>query len=167
MDIEDESPLRLTYYTSLVALTVACAWRSFLITPEWPLKDAIISAVSPSCEEVCREASLITVHGDKSHIENSKSCVVTKQQLVYFDWRISILCTKTEHTLFECSCAAVHEVDQNNVSWVVIVVCENNYTPNCISRKGYCAWLLLGALNILSCFKLHTIKFCSSGSDVR
>ena len=42
-------------YTKLVVLTVASVWRSFLTTLEWPLEDAIISAVSPFCEEVWRE----------------------------------------------------------------------------------------------------------------
>ena len=54
----------ITCYTSLVVLTVAPAWRSFLTTREWPLRDAIISAVFPNCEEEC-------VHADQS------SCVVT------------------------------------------------------------------------------------------
>jgi len=40
------------YYTLLVVLTVAPSWRSFLITLEWPLEDAIISAVAPFCEEM-------------------------------------------------------------------------------------------------------------------
>ena len=40
------------YYTWLVMLTVAPAWRSFLTTLEWPLEEAIISAVVPSCKEV-------------------------------------------------------------------------------------------------------------------
>ena len=39
-------------YTLLAVLTVASAWRSFLTTLEWPLEDAVISAVSPFCEEV-------------------------------------------------------------------------------------------------------------------
>ena len=45
----------------LVVLTVAPAWRSFLTTLEWPLKDAIISAVVPplSCEEVWRDVLLL------------------------------------------------------------------------------------------------------------
>ena len=34
----------------------------------------------------------------------------------------------TEHTLFQCSCVVVHQVDQNNVLWVVIAVCVNTYT---------------------------------------
>jgi len=37
-------------YTWLVVLTVEPAWRSFLTTLEWPLEDAIISAVVPFCE---------------------------------------------------------------------------------------------------------------------
>ena len=99
--IKDESPLRYNYCTLFAVLTVAPAWRSFLTTLEWPLKDAIIRAVAPplSCEEAWREC-LITVHGDKSYTENNTSSVVTKQKLVYFNWRISVLCTKTEHTLF-------------------------------------------------------------------
>ena len=44
--------LLMSYYTLLVVLTVALAWRSFLTTLEWPLEDAVISAVSPLCEEV-------------------------------------------------------------------------------------------------------------------
>lgn len=36
-------------FTSVVVLTVAPAWRSFLTTFEWPLEDAMISAVSPPC----------------------------------------------------------------------------------------------------------------------
>ena len=54
----------------------------------------------------------------------------------HFDWRISVLCTKIEHTLFECSCAAVYEVNQNNVSWVVIAVCVNTYALYCY--LAYC-----------------------------
>jgi len=60
---------------------VVPAWRSFLTTLEWPLEDAIIGAVTPPCEEVWREGCLITVHGDKLYTENTKSCVLTKQQL--------------------------------------------------------------------------------------
>ena len=56
--------------TKLVVLTVDPAWRSFLTTLEWPLEDAIISAVFPNCEEV--EGCLIT-HGDESYTENN-SC---------------------------------------------------------------------------------------------
>jgi len=76
--MKHESLLTFTYYTSLVVLTVAPAWRSFLATLEWPLEDAIIRAVAPSlsCEEVWREECLITIHGDKSYTENSKSCVL-------------------------------------------------------------------------------------------
>ena len=44
--------LALAYYTMFVVLTEAPAWRSFFTTPEWPLEDAIISAVSSPCEEV-------------------------------------------------------------------------------------------------------------------
>ena len=153
----------------LVVLTVALAWRSFLTTLEWPLKDAIISAVAPliSCEEVWRAGCLITVHGDKSYTENTRSYVLTKTQLVYFERRFSVLYTKAEHTVFQCSCAAVHEVDQNNVSWVVIAVCVNTYTLYCTSSTGYCTWLLIGALNILSCCKLHTIHSRTSGAVLR
>ena len=78
--MKHESLLTFTYYTLLVGLTVAPAWRSFLTTLEWPLKDAIISAVAPLifCEEVWREGCLITVHGDKSYTANTSSCIVTK-----------------------------------------------------------------------------------------
>jgi len=82
--MKHESLLTFTYYTSLVVLTVARAWRSFLTTLEWPLRDAIISAVNPSFEEVWREECHISVHGDKSYTENTKSCVLTKQHLAHF-----------------------------------------------------------------------------------
>ena len=39
-------------YTLLVVLTVVPALRSFPTTLEWPLKDAIVSAVYPSYEVV-------------------------------------------------------------------------------------------------------------------
>ena len=55
----------LTFYTSLVVLTVARAWRSFFTTLEWPLRDATISAVAPPCEEVWREGG---------HITNMETC---------------------------------------------------------------------------------------------
>ena len=42
----------LVCYTFLAVLTVAPAWRSFLTIPEWPLEDAIISAVAQHCETV-------------------------------------------------------------------------------------------------------------------
>ena len=67
-----ESLLTFTYYTSLAVLTVAPAWRSFLITLQWPLRDAIIRAVAPPCEEMWKEVCLITVHADKSYIENTR-----------------------------------------------------------------------------------------------
>ena len=115
----------------LAVLTVAPPWRSFLTTLEWPLKDAIISAVAPplSCEEARRCGGRMSSR---------------------------VLCCE----LFECSCAAVHNVDLNNMSWVMIAVCVN--TLYCTSSTGYCEWLLLGALNI--CHALHTINSCSSGS---
>jgi len=146
---------------------VACAWRSFLTTLEWPLKDAIIRAVAPllSCERRCGRRDGLLLYMETSHtLRILKSCVVAKQLLGYFDWRISVLCTKTEHTSFQCSCAAVLKVDQNNVSWVMIAVCANTYSYYCTSSMGYCAWLLLCALNILSCCKLHTIDSSSSAS---
>ena len=74
--MKHESLLTLNYYTSLVVLTVAPAWRSFLATLEWPLEDAIIRAVAPPCEEVWRGGCLITIHRDTSYTENSKSCVL-------------------------------------------------------------------------------------------
>ena len=45
--------INFSRYTSLVVLTVAPAWRNFLTTLEWPLEDAIISAVFPNYEEEC------------------------------------------------------------------------------------------------------------------
>jgi len=74
-----KSRLMFTFYTSLVVLTMAPAWRSFLTTLEWPLKDAIISAVAPPlpCEEVWREGCFITVHGDNlSHTQTMLSLVL-------------------------------------------------------------------------------------------
>ena len=47
-----ESLLIFAYYTVLVVLTVDPAWRSFPTTLEWPLEDAIISAVVSPCETV-------------------------------------------------------------------------------------------------------------------
>ena len=47
-----ESLLIFAYYTVLVVLTVDPAWRSFPTTMEWPLEDAIISAVVSPCETV-------------------------------------------------------------------------------------------------------------------
>ena len=66
----------------LAVLTVAPPWRSFLTTLEWPLKDAIISAVAPplSCEEARRCGGRMSSR---------------------------VLCCE----LFECSCAAVHNVE--------------------------------------------------------
>jgi len=78
--MKHESLLMFTLYTSLIVLTLAPAWRSFFTTLEWPLRDAIVSAVALPCEEVWREGCLITVHGDKSYTDNTKSHVVTKQQ---------------------------------------------------------------------------------------
>ena len=51
-------------FTLLVVLTVAPNWRSFLTTLEWPLEDAVISAVFPFCVEV--EEYIISLVGSKS-----------------------------------------------------------------------------------------------------
>jgi len=39
-------------FTQLVVSTIVSSLRSFLTTLEWPLEDAIISAVAPFCEEM-------------------------------------------------------------------------------------------------------------------
>jgi len=70
--MKHESLLTFTY-TSLVVLTVAPAWRSFLTTLEWPLRDAIISAVLPCCETV-EEGCHISSHGEQVTYRKYQCC---------------------------------------------------------------------------------------------
>ena len=111
--MKHESLPTVTYYTSLAVLTVAPAWRSFLTTLEWPLRDAIISAVTLPCEEVWREGCLIAVHRDKSYTENTKSCVVTNNLTGGFQ-------SCAEHTLFQWSCVAVSHALISNLANIPI-----------------------------------------------
>jgi len=61
---------------------VAPALRSFLTTLEWPLEDATVSAVSPSCDKV--EGCFIMQCISLCSVYWATSCteVITKQQLV-------------------------------------------------------------------------------------
>ena len=69
-------------FTLVVVLTVAPALRSFLTTLEWPLEDATVSAVSPSCDKV--EGCFIMQCISLCNAYRATSCteVITKQQLV-------------------------------------------------------------------------------------
>jgi len=73
--MKHESLLTFTYYTSLVVLTVAPAWRSFLTTLEWPLRDAIISAVEPYPVRRCGGRNVILVYTETSHTQRILSLV--------------------------------------------------------------------------------------------